>query len=164
MSVDVSTGRYACILGDVLRDLRSRRGWTRKVLAARLRQATGADVSTQTLATYELGTRHMTVTRLHELCAVFGMRPSDVLATVDTLAGAVADRMVVDLRQLAASTRPELMPARRWAHTQLHPTGPDTTELTPDAVASLSCLCGLDITEMVTALRDPQTPRQPPGT
>src|SRR3981081_3049844 len=56
--IDAET--YQRILGDELRKLRRQRGWTRKELNQHLQ----SEISLQTLATYELGTRQCSVVRL----------------------------------------------------------------------------------------------------
>ncbi|HEU5110532.1 MAG TPA: helix-turn-helix transcriptional regulator, partial [Micromonosporaceae bacterium] len=73
MELDVAT--YQRVLGDELRLLRKRRGWTRKDLNDRLRR----DISLQTLATYELGTRQISVIRLVEICHALDELPHDLL-------------------------------------------------------------------------------------
>ena len=57
-----------------IRSLRKQRGWTRKELNRRLQ----SDISLQTLATYELGTRQCSVTRLVEICVALGVPAAGV--------------------------------------------------------------------------------------
>ncbi|MGH3950246.1 MAG: helix-turn-helix domain-containing protein, partial [Pseudonocardiaceae bacterium] len=78
MRFDVET--YQRVLGDELRKARKRRGWTRKELNNNLQ----SDISLQTLATYELGTRQCSVVRLAEICTAMGEQPQEVLARVHT--------------------------------------------------------------------------------
>src|SRR5882672_6371061 len=60
--LDVAT--YQRVLGDEIRRLRKQRSWTRKDLNERLQ----SEISLQTLATYELGTRQVSVIRFVEIC------------------------------------------------------------------------------------------------
>uniref|UniRef100_UPI003F497370 helix-turn-helix domain-containing protein n=1 Tax=Amycolatopsis sp. CA-096443 TaxID=3239919 RepID=UPI003F497370 len=64
------------ILGGELREPRAQRGLTLTDLAARL------PVSPQTLASYELGSRHCNVVRLFEIRHSLGELPGDVLTIV----------------------------------------------------------------------------------
>jgi transcriptional regulator with XRE-family HTH domain len=140
---------FARILGDELRRHRRRHGWTRQQFLDQL----DLDLSLQTIATYELGTRHMAVRRLYDMCSALSVRVVDVLAAVEArLDNAASGPVVVQLRELAASERPELAPARQWAQTQLNPGGREIARLTIDAIENLSTLCGLEMVEMIRAL------------
>jgi transcriptional regulator with XRE-family HTH domain len=152
---------YARTLGEVLRDRRHARGWTRKELRAQLRRqrahlADTTDISLQTLATYELGTRHMTVDRLDEIARALGTRAHLILAEVDRrIDPADYDgKLVVDLAALATSTRCDIMPATRWATSQIAALGPTRVELTPDALEALANLCGIELLALLDVLRD----------
>ncbi len=138
-------------LGRELRDLRKRRGWTRKMLLAHM----DSDVSLQTLATYELGTRKCSVTRLFELCLALDARPADVIAAVQRRV-LVDDpwRISLDLREVVADSRPELTPLRRWAesllsqkHALMH------FVLEGAALPQLADLCGIPVDDLGTILR-----------
>src|SRR5256714_9428176 len=72
--VHIDSDLYQRVLGEELRKLRRRRGWTRKELNQHLQ----SDISLQTLATYELGTRQCSVVRLVELCMAMDERPQDL--------------------------------------------------------------------------------------
>lgn len=144
---------YGRALGDELRRLRTGRGWTRKQLRAHLPD----EVSLQTLATYEQGIRAVSVDRLTQLCEALGTRPAALLAAVDRLVYDSADIVTVDLRALAATTRPSLSTARQWASARLASQGTTVTapvaELTTDALARLAELCALNSDELITELR-----------
>src|SRR6266700_5512795 len=62
--------RFARTLGDELRTARKERSWTRKQMQAQMAADDEDEMSLQTLATYELGMRRVSVNRFVELCAV----------------------------------------------------------------------------------------------
>lgn len=149
---DLST--YLRALGAELRSLRERRGWTRRDLKARLR----SDISLQTLATYELGTRQCSVARLVEICLALGEQPHNVLFRVhqrvrpEPLAEPAPSPIRVDLR--AIGDHPALAPLRRWALTKL---AERTTTVTLDvpALRWMAQLCGLTVADLTTMLNRP---------
>jgi transcriptional regulator with XRE-family HTH domain len=150
------------ILGDELRKTRVSRRWTRQQLAVALSTQLGVSVSLQTLATYELGTRNVSVPRLAELCYVLGVSMSDILSNVDGRTSASAARpheIEVDLRVIAASDRAELGPAREWARTKLvrragAPPPKEVVTITVEALGWLAQLCHIPTPEIVLALRE----------
>jgi transcriptional regulator with XRE-family HTH domain len=154
MSDIVST--YARTVGDVIRSHRKANGWTRKQLRAELPDT--ADISLQTLATYELGTRHIHVDRLDEVARALGTRAHVILAEVDRrVYPAAGDKLVVDLAMLAKSTRCEILPAARWAAASLAALGSlaePVVGLTPDALDVLANVCGLAMLDLFVMLRD----------
>ncbi|MBV8931475.1 MAG: helix-turn-helix domain-containing protein [Kutzneria sp.] len=152
-SVRIDPATYQRVLGDELRKLRKRRGWTRKVLQHRLQ----TPVSLQTLATYELGTRQCSVVRLAELCLAMDALPHEVLARVHgrIFNGTRAERVRLELARVVADTQPELLPLRRWARRRLRTAGVHTTEiqLDPPALERLAELCGIDTDDLLNRLR-----------
>ena len=151
---------YMRILGDVIRRHRKRKGWTRKELrCALLALPRGAvDISLQTLATYELGTRQCSAVRLSQLAAALGTRAGVITGETDERVFAADDRFIVDLVRLAASPLDYLVRPARWAQLQL-----DTVklsdpypvhELTVSALEQLANLCALDLRDMVGALSE----------
>lgn len=145
---------YQLALGDELRKLRKRRGLTRK----ELNQSLQSDISLQTLATYELGTRQCSVVRLAEICLAMGEQPHEVLARVDkrVFAG-TSGEIQVNLDKIADSTNSELLPLRRWAEDRLQREGPAVTReviLNPAAVDRMAELCGLAPGELLARLRE----------
>lgn len=152
MHID-ATG-YQRVLGDELRRVRRQRGWTRKELQHRLDN----EISLQTLATYELGTRQCSVVRLAELCLAMEVLPHDVLARVH-------DRVFTDDRpghirinliRIVADARPELLPLRRWAADRLQQTPQgQSVEVHLDlaALEQMAELCGLETVELIGLLR-----------
>jgi transcriptional regulator with XRE-family HTH domain len=152
--VQLDAATYQRVLGDEIRRLRKQRGWTRKDLNDRLQ----SDISLQTLATYELGTRQCSVTRLVEICLALGELPHDLLARVhermftDTPVG----RIRIDLRKIVRDRQPELLPLRRWATGRLAAEpGPHTADVHLDlaALERMAELCNMDTIELITRLR-----------
>lgn len=151
----------AQLVGVELRRLRRERGWTRSALCVQLAVATGQVISTATIATYELGTRALSLGRLAVLCYTLGVRPAQVWSVVDRQVFEPSDvpqsdAIEVDLRKVAKITRADLAPARAWARTQLSnsPSSTNSTMvLTPPALTSLATVCGLDVADVAAALR-----------
>ncbi|CRK62205.1 hypothetical protein [Alloactinosynnema sp. L-07] len=160
MRIDAVT--YQRVLGDEIRRLRKQRGWTRKDLNGRLQ----SEISLQTLATYELGTRQCSVVRFVEICLALEEHPHDLMARVHdrVFAGKALGGIKVDLRTIVRHQAQDLMPLRRWAAERLaEHTGPAPAEVHLDisAIERMAELCGLDTMTLVgrlTALRSPPGP------
>jgi transcriptional regulator with XRE-family HTH domain len=139
-------------LGDELRGLRLSRGHTQGELVRRL----PADITAQTLASYELGARHCTVQRLFDICEVLEVSAADVLDQVmRRLHQPVATTgLTIDLRALARSTSVRLYPLRRWAiiACEQRPDLTDTT-LSSTSVEFAAELCGTTVATLTTALK-----------
>lgn len=146
---------YQRILGEELRALRKQQGLTRRELAQRL----DSDISLQTLATYELGTRHCSVVRLVELCLAMQERPQDLLDRVQRRTRPEQPGDVrVSLRSLAAVQTPDLAPLRRWAQDRLTQKEPvsagEDIALDTNAIGWLAQLCGMDTAPLLARLRE----------
>jgi transcriptional regulator with XRE-family HTH domain len=153
------------VLGDELRRVRKARGWTRK----ELRQHLNANVSLQTLATYELGTRHVNTERLFELCRALEELPQELVARVYarlTSHEPTPGRLVVNLDRVVRDQRHDLGPLRGWARERLdhaNNSAPHTVPLDIIALGHLAELCDLPISDLITELRaingdDPPAP------
>ncbi len=96
--MQLDTATYQRVLGDELRRLRKQRGWTRRDLNRRLQ----SDISLQTLATYELGTRQCSVVRLVEICLALDEVPHELLARVHqrVFSDSPVGRIRIDLRKV----------------------------------------------------------------
>ena len=152
MHIDAAS--YQRVLGDELRRVRKQRGWTRKQLQHRLQ----SEISLQTLATYELGTRQCSVVRLAELCIALDVLPHEVLARVHdrVFSGDRPGHIRVDLTQVVLDQQPELLPLRRWAKDRLNQTPegrPQEVHLDLAALEQMAELCGLDTVELISRLR-----------
>lgn len=147
----IDSDRYQRVLGEELRKLRRRRGWTRKELNQHLQ----SDISLQTLATYELGTRQCSVVRLVELCLAMDELPQDLLARVHRRVFTDEPGKVrLDLVRIAADRTPALLPLRRWAEDRLRQPGPiREAQLDRAAVDRMAELCGLPADELLGLLR-----------
>ncbi len=150
----LDTATYQRVLGDELRRLRKQRGWTRRDLNRRLQ----SDISLQTLATYELGTRQCSVVRLVEICLALDEVPHDLLARVHqrVFSDSPVGRIRIDLRRIVRDDHQELLPLRRWAKGKLaenngHP-APDVS-LDIAALEQMAALCGLQTVELIARLR-----------
>jgi transcriptional regulator with XRE-family HTH domain len=152
--VRIDASSYQRVLGDELRRVRKQRGWTRKELQHRLDN----DISLQTLATYELGTRQCSVVRLAELCLAMDVLPHDVLARVHdrVFSDERPGHLRVNLVKVVSDSQPELLPLRRWAADRLHqtPSGqPTEIHLDLAALEQMAELCGIDTVELISMLR-----------
>jgi transcriptional regulator with XRE-family HTH domain len=153
--VRLDTANYQRVLGDELRRLRKQRGWTRRDLNRRLQ----SDISLQTLATYELGTRQCSVVRLVEICLALEEVPHELMARVHqrVFSDSPVGRIRIDLRKVARDTRPELLPLRRWAKGKLsegngiHQTADVSLDIS--ALERMAELCGLETVELIARLR-----------
>ncbi|GAA4532512.1 helix-turn-helix transcriptional regulator [Amycolatopsis samaneae] len=145
---------YQRILGDELRKLRRRRGWTRKELNQHLQ----SEISLQTLATYELGTRQCSVVRLVELCVAMDELPQDLLAKVHRrVFTEEPGRVRIDLREVVSNARPELLPLRRWAEGRLRQAGENgSAEVALDlpALETMAELCQMPTVDLIAELRN----------
>lgn len=151
--IDADT--YQRTLGDELRKLRTRRGWTRKELGERLQSG----ISLQTLATYELGTRQCSVVRLAELCLAMDELPQDLLARVhNRLFGPEGSQVRVDLAEVIADEQPELLPLRRWASGRLAAGGSADVRFDRATLEQLAALCELRTEELLRRLRTLSAP------
>ena len=152
--MQLDTATYQRVLGDELRRLRKQRGWTRRDLNRRLQ----SDISLQTLATYELGTRQCSVVRLVEICIAMDEVPHDLLARVHqrVFSDSPVGRIRIDLRKIVRDEQEELQPLRRWAKGRLADTnghhGPDVS-LDISALERMAELCGLETVELIARLR-----------
>ncbi len=144
---------YQRVLGDELRKLRRSRGWTRKELNQHLQ----SEISLQTLATYELGTRQCSVVRLVELCVAMDELPQDLIAKVHRRVFVdEPGRVRVDLRSVVSGAPPELLPLRRWAEDRLRRLdehGPAEISLDLPALERMAELCGLPTVDLIGRLR-----------
>jgi transcriptional regulator with XRE-family HTH domain len=150
--VHIDNAEYQRVLGEELRKLRKNRGWTRK----ELNQHLTSQISLQTLATYELGTRQCSVVRLVELCLAMDELPQDLLAKVHKrLFTEKPGHIRLDLVQMSGDARPELGPLRRWAKGRLATSSENGGEiyLDPAAIEHMAELCGLSATELKLRLQ-----------
>jgi transcriptional regulator with XRE-family HTH domain len=153
--VEIDVATYQRVLGDEIRRLRKQRGWTRKDLNERLH----SDISLQTLATYELGTRQCSVVRFVEICLALETLPHELLARVHNrvFADSPVGRIRIDLRKVVRDRQPELMPLRRWAKGRLteHAGHPQDAEIGLDiaALERMAELCGLETIDLIGRLR-----------
>lgn len=153
--MQLDTATYQRVLGDELRRLRKQRGWTRRDLNRRLQ----SDISLQTLATYELGTRQCSVVRLVEICLALDEVPHDLMARVHqrVFSDSPVGRIRLDLHKIVRDAQPELLPLRRWAKGRIAEhngmPGPADVSLDISALERMAELCGLETVELIARLR-----------
>ncbi len=161
----LDTANYQRVLGDELRRLRKQRGWTRRDLNRRLQ----SDISLQTLATYELGTRQCSVVRLVEICLALDEVPHELMARVHqrVFSDSPVGRIRIDLHKVVRDSQPELLPLRRWAKgriAELNGTpGPADVSLDISALERMAELCGLETVELIARLRAISGPAESAG-
>lgn len=146
---------YQRVLGEELRKLRVRRGWTRR----RLHEELGLVVALATLTTYELGTRQVASVRLAQICLALGEDIGELLARVHGRLGAVTEAAcwVVDLVEAAGCDEPRLRPLRGWARARLAAGRLSTVQVGSPGLRALAVLCDVDERELARLL--PQRPR-----
>jgi transcriptional regulator with XRE-family HTH domain len=152
--VQIDAASYQRVLGDELRRVRKQRGWTRKQLQHHLQAA----ISLQTLATYELGTRHCSVVRLAELCLALDVLPHDVIARVHNrvFADERPGQIRIDLAAVTSDDQPDLLSLRRWARDRLEQAEPgSSTDVYLDlaALEQMAELCGMSTVDLIGRLR-----------
>ncbi len=142
---------YSGALGAELRRRREELGLTREQFVERLPR----EVSNQTLATWELASRQVTMNRLVDLSVAFETQPHQLLAVVDERVLEPLSRLIVDLAALAHTLRPELAVARQWARARLLvPDAATVIDMPPDAMVGLAELSGVQPADLAAALRD----------
>jgi transcriptional regulator with XRE-family HTH domain len=147
--------KFSRVLGDEVRMLREQRGWTRKDL---LRHAE-LDITLQTLATYELGTRQCTVVRLWELTeALEEPLEQFIVRVMQRIGEREVSGLVIDLQAAARTAVAGLGPLRAWARVELASRSDGrrapVSSLNRAALDRLAELCRLDIVELVRRLQD----------
>ena len=151
--MQLDTATYQRVLGDELRRLRKQRGWTRRDLNRRLQ----SDISLQTLATYELGTRQCSVVRLVEICIALDEVPHELLGRVHqrVFSDSPVGRIRLDLRKIVRDDQPELGPLRRWAKGKLTESNGHHADVSLDiaALERMAELCGVDTLDLISRLR-----------
>jgi transcriptional regulator with XRE-family HTH domain len=144
------------VLGDELRAARKRRGLSRKDMIPHLNR----QVSLQTLATYEQGTRAMPITRFVEICLVLDVSPVEILRrTWERVIDEPhrASGWDVDLAAAAQLGDADLAPLAAWAAVRLHIHGqPTITRLNRAAITHLATLCRLEWWVLVSRLPQPK--------
>jgi transcriptional regulator with XRE-family HTH domain len=121
------------VLGDELRRARKDHGWTRQDLLDQL----GEDISLKAIATYELGTRKITVARLAAICQTLNTTAAEIIGRAY---GRLSDNpdlalgWTIDLHAAARLHPAELTPLRRWRHLPLGQ--PQTAWLTRPALSA----------------------------
>jgi transcriptional regulator with XRE-family HTH domain len=153
-TVEIDTAAYQRVLGDELRTLRKQRGWTRKELNKRLQ----TEISLQTLATYELGTRQCSVVRLVEICHALDVPAHVVMARVhERVFGDASDgHLSINLDSVVANDTPKLGPLKRWAQGRLHALPPGHTHdvhLDLPALEYMAQLCQVSTVDLIRTLR-----------
>jgi transcriptional regulator with XRE-family HTH domain len=147
-------------LGDELRTARKKRGWTRKQMCAHLKSTNKMDeVSLQTLATYELGTRRATIERLVVLCAVLGQEPDALLrrAWARTFGTDRQHLVRIDLAALASTSDPRLHILQPWATVRIEQCTDGQlpiAELDVPALTALANVANTTLFDLFQALRD----------
>jgi transcriptional regulator with XRE-family HTH domain len=145
---------YQRVLGDEIRRLRKKRGLTRKQLNRRLQ----SDISLQTLATYELGTRQCSMVRFVEICLALDELPHELIARVHerVFTDSPRGRIRIDLRQVVLDDHQELLPLRRWARGRLaQQPSSHNAEIHLDfaALERMAELCGMATVDLISLLR-----------
>lgn len=103
---------YAQEVGERLRQIRVERGWSLQ----EVERASQGLWKAAVVGSYERGDRNISATRLLELAAFYGVRPSDVLPGEDAPTSSATGSIVLDLRRLEA-LGDRYAPVRRYLET-----------------------------------------------
>ena len=153
---------FQVALGEELRLLRLKRGWTCKELARRLR----GNVSPQTVTTWELGSRAISVVRLvgvvDVLVGVSDRAISELLQRARKRTGISGDHadsgVLLDLKAASRTSNTVLSPLQRWAASRLRdkPRGQrGIVRLDLPTLTRLAQLCNTDTFDLVQQLTEP---------
>jgi transcriptional regulator with XRE-family HTH domain len=142
---------YSKLLGEELRALRLRRGWTLE----KLQQHVQCDRTAQTLRFYEQGERNLSVVRLADMCTAMDELPHELIARVHKrMAYFQPDQIAIDLAAVSANTHPSLQPLQVWARDKLltqttHSATAGRIWIDAPTVDSLALLCGMSSADLV---------------
>lgn len=156
----LDTDQYQVVLGTELRRLRVARGWSRRDVLSHLSMS----ISSQTLASWEHGSRAISMTRFTALCLTLGERPHVVLERIhrdvigDPMNGGGDSSINVDLGNVASIEACELRPLRQWATTRLRAGDSTAVTLPPAAVDRMAQLCGVPPDRIRAVLAQPGGP------
>lgn len=163
------------VLGEQLRERREALRWTREDLRRAMclhtdteeqgdteERVDEADVPhTAIIATWERGSRNMTITRFVQVCAALEVDASEVLneALARGVPTSTTGLIAIDRRKLARSTDPRHHRLRQWLAAREQPRstaahGSAGLELNRAALDPLAQLEGLTTPELIHALRD----------
>lgn len=143
---------FNIVLGDELRALRRKRGLTRRQLKDRLPYR---DVSLQTLATYELGTRQVSAIRVYQICEALDERVDDLYARVRLRLqlSHPPTELALDLAATVDAQDLNLPPAQAWAQAKLSAQPTERrVQLTMPALQNLATLCAVSADELIERL------------
>jgi len=145
---------FARVLGDLLRNHRRGHHLSRHDVVSTMDN----EVSVQTLASWELGTRNMGVSRLVEVSHAIDIRPGTILGRAHDLVFGTVDvpLATLNLADLARTTIPELQPLRPWADLRAREFPPSCTPelpLTRASLNNLATLCDTTPFQLIRLLR-----------
>ena len=147
---------FAAAVCKLLRDSRRRQKLTQAQVAAR----TGGLISKAALANYETGHRSLRVDVLWVIVQALGENMSTLINAAERGlhhrgSGFGGESVTLDLARLRDSQDQRLAPVRRWVALQVQPAatgGPDLTVLDEGALAALSSLMGMTVSDCRQAL------------
>ncbi len=149
----VTEERVLRALGTRLHKTRKTRHLTRNRFRDHLRHALGLELSSQTLATYESGTRQCTVFRWVQLCRALGEDPASLLRETVASIHLNSTTLQLDLRRTARLHDAELASLSGWAQSYLRNGGPARVPLTTTSLDHAALLCGTDTPHLLERLR-----------
>lgn len=143
---DVAEKAISRAIGEELRRAREANGWTRGQLVSRLPSGIGD----RTLLSYEHGTRHLTVLRFIELCAVLDVSAPTLLNQGLQRARLRLQNIVlqVNLRDLLSDRNDKFRPIIPWARNKLLEYPDGVVELPPSSVRELATFIGRPYLEL----------------
>ncbi|PPK65847.1 helix-turn-helix transcriptional regulator [Actinokineospora auranticolor] len=153
----IENAGLAKALGSLLRTRREDLGWSRGTLVEKIADMFPRtdELHGQTIATYELGIRRITLDRFVVICTALDLDSVETLARGLRLADFFSSdsSIAISLAALAASTDKKLRPLSQWATVQLI-SSPETqmVELTVEMIESFAKICAVDIEKLRSLL------------
>ncbi|WP_084468197.1 helix-turn-helix domain-containing protein [Actinokineospora inagensis] len=146
--IGIRNPSLAKAIGKRLRAAREAHQWTRADVVDKL----DYEMHTQTVSTYELGSRRIALETFVGVCEVLGLVPEEVLgkSLIETR-GPVNRPIIVDLKRLASIHDNRLVALRHWAQVQLLMNNQVVT-IEPLALAMLAAETALSPAELRSAL------------
>jgi transcriptional regulator with XRE-family HTH domain len=137
-------------VGDVLRQAREARGWTRLELVANLPSGIGD----RTLLSYEHGSRALTVLRFLEICQCLQAEAPSLLSQGLQRARILLETVVldVDLLALLRDQSPQFRPMHQWARNKLNRHHDGIAQVAPATVLELADFTGCRTEELAAYL------------
>lgn len=150
-TVDARGQTFMRVLGDELRAERKQRKWTRRQLLNRI----DADISIQSLASWENGTRRCMAVQIWQLCEALEITTDELFRRVRVRMARGKDGLTIDLRSAATAHSPRLKPLAAFARIYVRErpeVSRPTMVLKTAALDRMAELCDLSTEDLIARL------------